>query len=54
MAKQNQRQAVAISDVYTAILAIATFAVAATAGFVVFKSMAYYDTIFKIVDAAGR
>ena len=42
----------AASDLYTAILAIATCVVAATAIFVTVKCFIDYGTIFKVVEAA--
>ena len=42
----------AISNVYTAILALVTGTVLATAVFVAMKCMTDYDTIFKIVEVA--
>ena len=43
------KKVIAISDVYTAVLAIATGTVIATAVFVAIKCLADYGTIFKIV-----
>jgi len=42
-----------ISDIYTALLALAVGAVCGAAGFVVFKCLTQYETIIKIVQA-GR
>ncbi len=40
------------NNIYTAMLAMATIVVLATAVFVAYKCMADYDTIFKVMDAA--
>ena len=43
------KKVIVISDVYTAVLALATGAVIATAVFVAIKCLMDYETIFKIV-----
>jgi len=43
----------AFNNLYTAILALATGVVCATAVFVAVKCLSDYGTIFKIVEAAG-
>ncbi len=40
----------ALSNLYTALLALACGAVAATAGFVAYKCWFVYETLFKIVE----
>lgn len=40
------------SNIYTAMLAVATLVVLATAVFVAYKCYTDYDTIFKVMDAA--
>ncbi len=46
------RKPVAISDLYTAVLALATAVVFATAVFVAIKCQVDYSAIFKITDLA--
>lgn len=42
------------SNVYTALLALATLAVAASAAFVTYLCHTQYGTILKILEASGR
>jgi len=46
----NPRRA-AVSNLYTALLALATFVVAATAVYVAVKCLSDYGTIFKVVES---
>jgi hypothetical protein len=46
------KKTIAPSNLYTAVLALATGVVLATAVFVAFKCFTDYGTIFKIVEAA--
>ena len=41
----------AVNNFYTALLALATFAVAATAIYVAIKCLSDYGTIFKVVES---
>lgn len=47
-----KKKTIAVSDLYTAILALAASVVLATAVFVAYKCYVDYETIFKIVEAA--
>ena len=47
----NGRRA-AVNNLYTALLALATFVVAVTVVFVVVKCLSDYGTIFKVVESA--
>lgn len=42
------------SNVYTGILAIATLAVAVTAGYIAYICHTQYGTVLKILEATGR
>ena len=46
------RRRFAVNNLYTALLALATFVVAATAIFVAVKCLSDYGTIFKVVESA--
>ena len=46
------RRRIAVNNLYTALLALATFAVAATAIFVAVKCLSDYGTIFRVVESA--
>ncbi|MHC5082601.1 MAG: hypothetical protein ACYTET_01495 [Planctomycetota bacterium] len=45
-----KKEAKAGSDVYTALLALASLSVLATAGFVTFTCWTYYGTLFSIAQ----
>jgi hypothetical protein len=47
----KNRKPVATSDLYTAILALSTFAVLATAAFVIMKCYGHYGTAWAIVGS---
>ncbi len=47
-----KKKTIAVSDLYTAVLALATAVVVATAVFVAVRCYLDYETIFKIVEAA--
>ena len=47
----NGRRA-AVNNLYTALLALATFVVVVTVVFVVVKCLSDYGTIFKVVESA--
>lgn len=53
MAKAKSKVS-AESNVYTALLALATLALTATVAFVIYMSNSQYETIFKVVEATGR